>query len=47
LVEVDSGSIVIDGENIAQYGLSDLRKKVGIIPQSPVLFSGTIGRHAR
>lgn len=34
--------IVVDGVDILRVGLHDLRSKVGIIPQNPVLFSGTI-----
>ncbi|CAL8127066.1 unnamed protein product [Orchesella dallaii] len=36
------GSIIIDGIRINDVGLHDLRKNISIIPQDPVLFSGTI-----
>lgn len=42
LVELSSGSIVIDGVNISDIGLEDLRSRLSIIPQQPVLFSGTL-----
>uniref|UniRef100_A0A670K0E1 ABC-type glutathione-S-conjugate transporter n=1 Tax=Podarcis muralis TaxID=64176 RepID=A0A670K0E1_PODMU len=42
LVEAAAGEIVIDGTNIALLGLHDLRSKVAIIPQDPVLFSGSL-----
>uniref|UniRef100_A0A8D2KVS5 ABC-type glutathione-S-conjugate transporter n=1 Tax=Varanus komodoensis TaxID=61221 RepID=A0A8D2KVS5_VARKO len=42
LVEAAEGEILIDGTNIAQIGLHDLRRKITIIPQDPVLFSGSL-----
>ncbi|KAF8530125.1 ABC protein [Hysterangium stoloniferum] len=42
LVELVSGSIHIDGMDISSLGLRDLRSKIAIIPQEPLLFSGTI-----
>ncbi|KAL5715506.1 Canalicular multispecific organic anion transporter 1 [Ranunculus cassubicifolius] len=42
IVELERGKILIDGCDIAKFGLQDLRKVLGIIPQSPVLFSGTV-----
>ncbi|KAI3832401.1 hypothetical protein MKW92_043641, partial [Papaver armeniacum] len=42
IVELEKGRILIDGSDIAKFGLTDLRKVLGIIPQSPVLFSGTV-----
>ena len=42
LVEAAQGDIKIDGKTISQLGLHDLREKLTIIPQDPVLFSGTL-----
>lgn len=42
IVELERGRILIDGYDVAKFGLADLRKVLGIIPQTPVLFSGTI-----
>ncbi|KAG8899627.1 hypothetical protein FRB99_006523 [Tulasnella sp. 403] len=42
IVELSSGSIHLDGIDISTLGLRDLRSKISIIPQDPLLFSGTI-----
>ncbi|XGW32576.1 hypothetical protein V3C99_017265 [Haemonchus contortus] len=41
-VEIDSGCIEIDGENISKLSLEELRSRLTIVPQDPVLFSGTL-----
>jgi len=42
LYEIEKGRILIDGVNIRNLALHDLRSKIGIVPQDPVLFSGTL-----
>ena len=42
LIEPVGGSIYIDDENIGLMGLIALRSKLTVIPQDPVLFSGTL-----
>ncbi|GMH31056.1 hypothetical protein Nepgr_032899 [Nepenthes gracilis] len=42
IVELEKGRILIDDYDIAKFGLTDLRKVLGIIPQAPVLFSGNV-----
>ncbi|CAB3400543.1 unnamed protein product [Caenorhabditis bovis] len=42
IIEAAEGQIVIDGVNIAEIGLHDLRSNLTIIPQDPVLFSGSL-----
>ncbi|KAF9791463.1 hypothetical protein SFRURICE_007480 [Spodoptera frugiperda] len=42
IVEAVGGRILIDGLDIAAMGLHQLRSRITIIPQDPVLFSGTL-----
>jgi len=42
IVEAHKGKISIDGIDVSTLGLRDLRTKIAIIPQEPVLFVGTI-----
>ena len=43
--DVDHGRIVIDGVDIRKIRLEDLRHQIGIVPQEPVLFSGTVAEN--
>lgn len=42
ILESHQGRIIIDNIDIGKIGLHELRSKLSIIPQDPVLFSGTI-----
>ncbi|MBM7601603.1 ATP-binding cassette subfamily B protein [Virgibacillus halotolerans] len=42
LYEVSKGSIMIDGKAITDYTMEQLRASIGYVPQSPLLFTGTI-----
>ena len=42
LVELESGSIVIDGRDVGELGLDELRQNISIIPQEPFMFSSTV-----
>ncbi|XP_030317744.1 canalicular multispecific organic anion transporter 2 isoform X2 [Calypte anna] len=42
ILEAIKGEIKIDGVKISEIGLHDLRSRLTIIPQDPVLFSGTL-----
>lgn len=40
--DISSGEILLDGKNISSYEVDELRKKIGIVMQKSVLFTGTI-----
>ena len=40
--DVDQGAIRLDGIDIGDLALADLRHAIGIVPQEPALFSGTV-----
>jgi ATP-binding cassette subfamily C (CFTR/MRP) protein 1 len=42
IIEAVEGSVYIDGIEISKLGLYDLRSRLTIIPQDPVLFTGTL-----
>ncbi|KAI0452103.1 P-loop containing nucleoside triphosphate hydrolase protein [Xylaria acuta] len=42
LVELSRGKIVIDGLDIAEMPLRELRSRISVIPQDPTLFKGTV-----
>ena len=44
-MEPAKGQIVIDGLNALTVGLHELRSKISIIPQDPVLFTGTLRKN--
>lgn len=40
--DCSSGAVYVDGKNVCAYGLTELRDKIGVVPQKAVLFAGTI-----
>lgn len=40
--DTSEGSVFVNGEDVKNYRIEDLRKKIGIVPQKAVLFRGTI-----
>ncbi|KAI9501770.1 multidrug resistance-associated protein 5-like protein [Coemansia spiralis] len=42
ITDLESGLILIDGVDIAQLPLRDLRRSIGVVPQSSALFEGTL-----
>ena len=47
LYDADAGEILVDGVNVKDYSLYNLREGVGMVLQKNVLFSGTIGDNLR
>jgi ATP-binding cassette subfamily B protein len=45
LYEPDRGRILIDGYDISKVELYSLRRQIGIVPQDPLLFSGTVSEN--
>ena len=45
--DVDSGSVLLDGEDIRSLSVSWLRQQIGLVSQEPVLFSGSIADNIR
>jgi ABC-type multidrug transport system fused ATPase/permease subunit len=42
LYQADSGSVQLDGRPLADYDLTTLRRHIGLVPQEPILFGGSI-----
>ena len=47
LYEVTGGQITLDGKDIRNITMADLREEIGFVPQKGVLFSGTIASNLR
>lgn len=45
--DVSEGEVLIDGVNVKDYRLKNLREKIGYIPQKALLFTGTIAENLR
>ena len=45
--DVSQGSIMVDGHDVREYPLSQLRDKVGVVMQKAVLFKGSIAENLR
>jgi len=45
--DVDSGCILVDGVDVRQMTQKELRAKIGYVPQTPVIFSGTVSENIR
>lgn len=40
--DVTEGQVMVDGVDVREYKITDLRDKIGIVPQKAVLFAGTV-----
>jgi ABC-type multidrug transport system fused ATPase/permease subunit len=40
--EINDGELLIDGINIKEYNVAELRRQIGIVMQEPLLFNETI-----
>lgn len=47
LYDVSEGSVLLDGQDVRQFSLEDLRDRLGFVPQKGVLFTGTIAENVR
>ncbi len=45
LYDLDSGRILVDGQNIAQVTQESLRERVALVPQEPILFHRTLAEN--
>ena len=45
--EPQAGSVTIDGRDIRDYTLQSIREQIGLVPQEPLLFSGTLADNIR
>lgn len=45
--EFQGGSLLVDGRDIRDLNLHDYRKNLGVVPQTPFLFSGTVADNIR
>ena len=40
--DVTEGQVMVDGMDVREYKITDLRDKIGIVPQKAVMFAGTV-----
>jgi ATP-binding cassette subfamily B protein len=45
--EFQGGQILIDGQDIRSFDLKEYRRRLGVVPQAPFLFSGTVAENIR
>ena len=45
--DVDSGQVLVDGVDVRKHAQEELRAKMGLVPQTAVIFSGTVAENIR
>lgn len=45
--DVTQGEVLVDGINVKDYNIDDLRNKIGLVPQKAFLFKGTISENIK
>ena len=45
--DVEQGAVLIDGADVREISQEDLRSEIGLVPQSAVLFTGTVAENIR
>lgn len=45
--DISEGSVLVDGQDVRNYGLSELRSRIAMVPQQAILFTGTIRDNLR
>lgn len=45
--DATAGQVRVDGRDVREYSMEELREKVGVVPQKAVLFQGTIAENLR
>lgn len=45
--DATKGRVLINGKDVREYDVEDLREKIGVVPQKAVLFEGTVAENLR
>ncbi|MGD9249014.1 MAG: ABC transporter ATP-binding protein [Desulfobacteraceae bacterium] len=45
IYDVNSGKVTLDGHDVREISLADLRRNIAYVPQEPFLFEGTVGEN--
>lgn len=47
LYEPDGGAVLVNGRDITEYSIETLRRRIGYVEQTPVIFNGTVAENIR